>query len=233
MEDIFKIGSDGRASNKRYSAGLVVYMMLVGYLSGRKDVKGVYRMIEGFSDEELEQLGIKSRRFLPKKIQFYNILNNIQEQELQNLLNRMVIRSEDESEIKQICIDGKRLKASRVGEVRGVHIIEAFVEDIRQNIDQEVMNKNEGEVEAAMRILGRLELKDAVISGDAIYTKKKFVKQIKDKGGEFLLAVKDNNKDVKKKVEAAFKAEEISERSSKKNISKSRKSDNKKRNKNS
>jgi predicted transposase YbfD/YdcC len=221
MEDIFRLDSDGRASNKRYSAGLVIYMMMVGYLSGRKDVKGVYRMIEALSESELELLGIRSRRFLPKKIQFYNILNNIVENELSDLLNKFVIRNDDNSEIKQICIDGKRLRASRVGEVRGVHIIEAFAEEIRHNITQEVMREGEDEVGAAMRVLGRLELKDSVITADAIYAKKNFVKKIKEKNGEFLIAVKDNNKSLKKKLEASFEAEEVDSKRDKKNISKS------------
>ena len=229
MMELFEIKSDGRAGNKRYSAGLVVYVMLIGLLSGRKDVMGVYRMLESFGDEDFEAIGIRNRRFLPKMVQFFHILNNIDEQELSDLLNKFAVKSDDNSEIKQICIDGKRLRASRVGEVRGVHVIEAFAEEIRQNITQEVMRRGEDEVGAAMRILGRLELKDKVITADAIYAKKNFVKKIKEKKGEFLIAIKDNNKDLKKKLEASFEAENISEQVNKKNISKN----NSKRNKNS
>ncbi len=216
----FELKTERRAGNRRYSAGLAVYMLLIGMLSGRRSVSSIYRMIEGLADDEIEVLGVKRRRFFPKRVQFFHILNSIDEQELADLFNKFVIRSADNSEIKQICIDGKRLRASRVGEVRGVHIIEAFAEEIRQNITQEVMREGEDEVGAAMRILERLELKDKVITADAIYAKTKFVKKIKDKGGEFLIAVKDNSKSLKKKLEASFEAEEVDSKRGKKNISK-------------
>ena len=213
---LFDIKNDGRSKNKRYSSGFVVAMMVAGLLSGRDSVSGAYRMMDTMNPRELAAFGIKNRRFLPKMMQFFNILNGIDATALEELLNQFVLKTEDNSGFSQLCMDGKRLRASRMGTVRGVHLIEAFVEEIRRVTAQEVMAEGEDEVAAAMRLLARLELKNTVVTGDAIYTKPAMVAQIKAQGGEFLLAVKDNNKPLKRKIEAAFAAEDANAEGKKK-----------------
>lgn len=205
---LFEIRNDGRSKNKRYSSGLVVAMMVVGLLSGRTSVIGAYRMMQAMDLRELAAFGIRSRGFLPKMVQFFNILNGIADDDLEEMLNRFVIKTEDNRGIAQLCIDGKRLRASRVGTARGVHLIEAFVEEIRRTAAQEVMAEGEDEVAAAMRLLARLALKNTVVTADAIYTKPNMIAQITAPGADFVLAVKDNNKPLKRRMEAAFAAED-------------------------
>jgi len=54
-------------------------------------------------------------------------------------------------------------------------------------------------------LLDRLDLTGKVVTGDAIYFQKTITSKITDKGGDYLLPVKRNQKDLLEEIETAFR----------------------------
>lgn len=95
---------------------------------------------------------------------------------------------------KQICLDGKKLKGvsptSRGNQ--GLYILNAWLSENKLCIGQERVDDKSNEIEAIPYLLKEIDIKDAVVSIDAIGCQKEVAKQIIEQGGHYLLAVKKN-----------------------------------------
>jgi predicted transposase YbfD/YdcC len=109
---------------------------------------------------------------------------------------------------KQICLDGKKLKGvsptSRGNQ--GLYIVNAWLSENKLCIGQERVDDKSNEIEAIPRLLKEIDITDAVVSIDAIGCQKGVVNQIQEQGGHYLLAVKNNQKELYEDISCAFKA---------------------------
>jgi predicted transposase YbfD/YdcC len=91
-----------------------------------------------------------------------------------------------------------------------LHLVSAFATTSRLVLGQEAVEGKTNELSAIPVLLDRLaeggSLKGALVSIDAIATNAKIAQTIKDKGGDYLLAVKANQPTLRKETQAAFAA---------------------------
>jgi hypothetical protein len=76
-----------------------------------------------------------------------------------------------------IAIDGKNLRGTTQDTVPTVHLLSAFVVKNQQVINQVKMDEGENEITAALRLIRDATVDGGIITGDAIFAQKKFVKQ--------------------------------------------------------
>ena len=60
------------------------------------------------------------------------------------------------------------------------------------------------EIPDALKLLGRLDLKDKIVAGAAIFCQKSITAKIVERGGDYLFAIKDNQRTLRENVETAF-----------------------------
>ena len=90
-----------------------------------------------------------------------------------------------------VAVDGKALRGSR--DERGiVHMVSAFVAKARIVLTQQVCDSKSNEITAIPDLLSFLELKGAVVTIDAMGCRKNIAKQIIEAGGDYVLALKEN-----------------------------------------
>ncbi len=110
----------------------------------------------------------------------------------------------------QIALDGKRVRGAserRGGgdpEKTGLHLVAAYVPALRTVLDQLATEGKGRELAAAEMLLGRLPLKDRVITGDALLTQREVCKQVLEGGGDYLLPVKENQPALLGDIQEAF-----------------------------
>lgn len=108
---------------------------------------------------------------------------------------------------KQVVIDGKKLKgaAPKATGNKGIYIMNAFVSENQLTISQLELEGKENEIVAIPKLLDNIDIEGAVVSIDAIGTQVNIAQKILDKGGSYLLAVKDNQKALCEAVADAFR----------------------------
>lgn len=93
-----------------------------------------------------------------------------------------------------IAVDGKSLRGS--GSVtrnrRCLHTVSAYAAEYGITLGQRVCEEKTNEITAIKELLPTLKLKGAVVTIDAIGCQTSIAQQIKDGGGDYVLAVKDN-----------------------------------------
>lgn len=103
-----------------------------------------------------------------------------------------------------LALDGKTLCGSAQGEVPGVHLLAAFATADAAVLGQLEVARTTNEHKAALRLLGILPLAGKVVTADAMFTHADVCDTITDAGGDYILAVKDNQEQLHQDIAALF-----------------------------
>lgn len=194
LSDYIRQFPDHRKHGVRYRMGPLILLTILGYLCGRDSLMGVWRFGKSLTKPQLKRLGFRDGK-LPTHSALCTAFHGVDASALCEYLSQFILRNEPEHPV-HLSIDGKRLRASRHGDHPGVHVISAFAQELHTVVGSVEMGST-NEATASLALLDRLELKGKIITGDAIFTRKDVCHKIVEKGGDYLLPVKDNNKPLK------------------------------------
>jgi predicted transposase YbfD/YdcC len=116
-------------------------------------------------------------------------------------------------EVKGYQIDGKaqRGSADRAKGLSCLHTVSVWANEHSLSLGQVAVDKDSNEIPALPKLLRLLELAGALVSIDAIGCQKEIAQTVLDQGGDYLLAVKDNQptlyQDLQRLVEEALAKE--------------------------
>ena len=107
-----------------------------------------------------------------------------------------------------ISIDGKAIKSAR-NKIDGgntPYIVSAFLSDIGISIGEVKVNDKSNEIKAIPELIKLLDIKEKIITIDAIGTQEEICNLItsKDKKGNYILKVKNNQKDLRDDIKIFF-----------------------------
>lgn len=91
-------------------------------------------------------------------------------------------------------MDGKQLRGSHdcgVGQ-NAIYMVSAWATENQLVLGQRKVDDKSNEITAIPKLLKLLEVKGCIVMVDAIGTQTKIAKKIIDQGGEYILAVKEN-----------------------------------------
>lgn len=107
--------------------------------------------------------------------------------------------------LRHIAVDGKAVRSAPRGTFSGcLHLVSAWAAENRLILGQEAVADGSHEIAAIPELLKVLELKGALVTLDAAGCQKEIAKQVRDQGGDYLLAVKGNQPTLHDAVFAAF-----------------------------
>lgn len=103
-------------------------------------------------------------------------------------------------------IDGKTLRGSKGAKHRSkpLHLVSAWATKQGLTLGQVAVDTKSNEITAIPKLLKMLELSGAIISIDAMGCQKEIAKQIIEDGGDYVLAVKDNQPTLSDAIQEFF-----------------------------
>lgn len=105
----------------------------------------------------------------------------------------------------QVSLDGKTLRGTiPAGRSRGVHLLAAYLPEEGWVLLQVEVGRKENEVPAAMRIVHCLDLRNKIITGDALLAQRELSAQIVEAGGDYVWTVKENQPQLLRDIAALF-----------------------------
>jgi predicted transposase YbfD/YdcC len=105
-----------------------------------------------------------------------------------------------------LSIDGKAVKsaADRVNGGNTPYIVSAFLSKIGISVGQLKVNDKSNEITAIPQLLDIIDIKDMIVTIDAIGTQENIANKIVENKGDYVLKVKDNQKDLKDDIKTYF-----------------------------
>jgi predicted transposase YbfD/YdcC len=105
-----------------------------------------------------------------------------------------------------VAIDGKTLRRShdRQNNREALHRVSAWAEGNRLVLGQLEVDGKSNEITAIPKLLRRLDIRDCIVTIDAMGCQREIAAQIKKQGGDYALALKDNQPRLAQRVETLF-----------------------------
>jgi predicted transposase YbfD/YdcC len=181
----------------RYPLAMLLTIALLAKLAGASQVRAIAEWARERA-EELAALFDVQRPSMPHPTTWSRVLANALavealERALAPLLAPPATAEEPARASRPIALDGKTLRGTiPTGHTSGVHLLSAYQVDSGVALAQVALASKENEIVAAPRLLKGLNLRGAIISGDAMFSQRALSTQVVEAGGDYCWIVKQN-----------------------------------------
>ena len=202
----FEILEDPRdIRGKKHDLSNILVMTVYGILCGYTDFENMADFLEVHEDYFTNLLSLENG--IPSHDTFSRVFSLI---DTKSFLNIFIdwIKEIVGTNGQHLCIDGKAIKSARdaINGGNTPYIVSGFLADIGISIGQVKVNDKSNEITAIPDLIKLLDIKGKIITIDAIGTQEEICNLItsKDKKGDYILKVKDNQKDLKDDMKTYF-----------------------------
>jgi predicted transposase YbfD/YdcC len=166
--------------------------------------------------EDIEEFGHSKHAWLKQYLPLENgipshdtisrVFRALQPGEFNAALTQWMETLHEQLGFQQIAIDGKTLRRShdRSSMRATLHLVSAWSVANQLVLGQEATDAKSNEITAIPKLLQMLELKGAIVTIDAMGCQKEIAARIVDGGGDYVLAVKDNQPTLHAAIQAHF-----------------------------
>ena len=200
--------SDPRRTTKGnyyYPLNEILFLVISAVISGSDG----WTSIELFGKTKLEWL----RQFFPYEngIPSHDVLGGLfarlKSKEFTECFTNWVNSVADLTNGEVVAIDGKTIRNSKddASSKSAIHLVSAYASDNRICLGQEAVHEKSNEITAIPKQLKTLALKGCIVTIDAMGCQKKIAQEIIDAEADYILMVKDNQKNLRIQIEDSFK----------------------------
>ena len=195
-----------RAEGKRHPLPAVLSLVVLAMMGGMRGLQGIVDFGRNLPADVVLSLGFTRPKTLAKST-LSEILRAIDIKAFEAAIGRWLQRQAAECGWKAIAIDGKTLRGSTGEQLPAVHLVAGYAHEAQVVLAQLRVDCKTNEHKAALELLGMLPLAGAVVTADAMFTHADFCKEVLQAGGDYFLAVKENQPTLLRDIEAVFAAD--------------------------
>lgn len=196
-----------RAQGTRHPLPAVLALASAAMMCGARSLYAIAQWGRDHGQPMARKLGLE-RHGTPAVSTLHEIFSRLDHAAFEACLHRWamgwLMQLPREELLEVVSVDGKTLSGTCGHQLCGVHLLALYSKRLGITLDQ--VDAAHGEVPAASAMLERLVLEGMLITGDAQFTQRSLCTQIIQRGGHYLLVVKDNQPRLKELVDAAFRA---------------------------
>lgn len=198
----FEVLEDPRdVRGKRHELINILIMTIYGILCGYTDFTNLADFLKVHEDYFTNLLNLKNG--IPSHDTLSKVFSIIDSQKFMNIFSEWI-----KDNGIHISIDGKAIKSARdkINGSKTPYIVSAFLSDIGISIGQVKVDDKSNEITAIPELIKLLDIKEKIITIDAIGTQEEICNLItsKDKKGNYILKVKNNQKDLRDDIKTFF-----------------------------
>lgn len=212
---VFEVGSlyayfqrvkDARKlKGKVYPLPLLLILIMLAKLGGEDKSSGIADWI-AHRLSQLSEMKILSKKRAPSHMTYRRVLaETVKPEEFEQLIQEYhQMRLKDGLEMV-LCVDGKTVRGTIPrGELRGTHLLSIYVPQQGLVLAEAEVDHKENEIVVAPKILKQVNLKGAIVMGDAMHVQRDTSEQIVAEGGEFIWTIKGNQAHTHWAIEKLF-----------------------------
>lgn len=192
----------------RYALVTVLVLIILAKLSGQDHLRGIAQWVRLRKERLAEALAL-SKPQSPHATTYSRILNRgIVIGEFEQVVNGFFTGLPGAGQSTVISLDGKTLRGTiPAGQSQGEHLLAAYLPEEGWVLAQVEVECKENEIPASLRLVKCIDLRNKVITGDALLTQRELSIQLIEAGGEYVWRVKDNQPQLQHDIEALFAPE--------------------------
>lgn len=192
-----------RAQGKRHPLAAILALLTIAMLSGISTQQGAIEFGNARGRDFLLLLGFRKRR-APSKATICRVIAMVDAVEFEALIRRWINMRVGSKQFDHVALDGKTARGSHDGELPAIHLLTAYAPEVQSTLAQMRVDAKTNEYKAALEMLDFIPLKGMIVTADAMFTHRDICRKVKDRGGDYILPVKDNQPNLKHDIQAVF-----------------------------
>lgn len=201
----FEVLEDPRDERgKKYKLIDILIMTIYGLLCGLKDFTNIADFMKLKEDYFTKLLNLENGT--PSHDCLSDLYASIDPKKFMKIFIEWTKDILEKKTGKKISIDGKAIKSAtdKINNGNIPYIVSAFIGEIGLSMGEVKVDDKSNEITAIPELLDLLDIEGATITIDAIGTQEDIVNKIVNKGGHYVLPVKDNQRILKKEIKSQF-----------------------------
>ena len=205
MEMLECIEDTRQQSKVRYPIKEIVLIVFSCTLSNVDDWEDMEIWANHYIDLLREYLPFENG--IPSHDTIQRVMGMINPEYIQQAYNKwtsMLEKEEKEKFKKIIAIDGKTMRSNKQNGSKPNHIVTAWNREDGYSLGQQKTDEKSNEIKAIPKLLEKINIKNSVVTIDAMGTQTDIAEKIKIKKGDYVLAVKENQKTLFEEISLYF-----------------------------
>jgi predicted transposase YbfD/YdcC len=191
-----------RAHRRRHLLQDILVVALCAVIAGAQD----WQEIATFGRKRIDWLKtfLELPNGIPSHDTFERVFDRLAPQAFQACFQGWVQAVQGALRIKHVAIDGKTLRGSGSAQLGPLHVVSAWATAQRLSLGQVAVDEKSNEITAIPALLDLLDLNGAFVTIDAMGCQKAIAQKIIDRGGNYILTVKENQENLLADIQATL-----------------------------
>lgn len=198
-----------KEKGKRHPLKAILALAVIAMMSGYRSYAAIAEY--GRSYKTLRKaLGFRHKK-MPCAATLYNVFRRLDVNALEAILTQWTLSAlEDfgwrgEGGLTGVAIDGKTLRGSKKQSAKITHLMSVVSHELGITVAQRAMSEKTHEVVVSREILKAFDVSGKVVTADALLTQRSFCESILASGGDYVLPIKKNQKEMYQAIERLFR----------------------------
>jgi predicted transposase YbfD/YdcC len=198
-----------QAQGRRYELLPVLLLACVAVLCGCRSESAIADWGHNYGASWLRRLGFKRSRG-PSQSTLHRIFKGIDQKRLEQALSHWAqavisrLSARRYEPLQGWSVDGKTLCGSAKQGARDAHLLSCISQSLGVVVAQVAVSDKTNEISQVEEVLAGLVLTGKVITGDALLTQRHICRGIRERGGHYLLTVKENQPQLLEDIKLSF-----------------------------
>ena len=198
-----------KEKGKQHPLKAILALAILAIMSGYRSYAAIaeygrtYKMLR-------KTLGFRHKK-TPCAAILYNLFRRLDIHALEEVLTEWVaVRLQDlgwgsQGGLTAVAIDGKTLRGSKKQDAKFTHLMSVVSHELGVTLTQKPMAAKTHEVPVSREILKAFDVSRKVVTADALLTQRSFCQEVLALGGDYVLPIKANHKQVYEDIERLFR----------------------------
>jgi len=191
----------------------IVDILLIGIISVICGAETWKQMVEFSSSKEVFlRKFLKLKNGIPSEDTINRLFSSIDSDQFESCFTEWVNSISQITKGQVIAIDGKTIRGAKSkGKKSPVHMVSAWANENNIVLGQVRVNEKSNEITAIPQLIEKLMIEDCIVTIDAMGTQTDIAENIINNGADYILAVKNNQKQLSEEIKDEFKFSKVSD----------------------
>ena len=186
----------------RHCLTAILSLAVTGILAGCRSLTAIWEHAADLEPADLGALGLETGRALPSESTIRRVLKDLDPAGLDaRLTSWLCTRTGTIAGRRVIAVDGKTMRGARTGDNPAPHLLAAPGRASGVVVGQRRVSDESNEIPALPDLLAPMDLDGALITADAMHTRRSTAQWIISRGAHYVLTVKNNQPGLKRALE--------------------------------
>jgi len=199
LQELARIPDPRSRRGTRHPLSAILALTVLAMLTGCKSYTAIAQFGRDKGQVLAWALGFR-RGKTPAKSRLSTLFRQLDVTAFEAALHRWVAARLGAPNGLHVCLDGKIVRGSKDGDVPGHHLVAAYAPAAQAVLAQLRVDAKTNEHKTALQLLGIVPVQGCIFPGDAAFCQRDLCEQISEGGGDYVLAVKDNQPGLNKRT---------------------------------